>query len=78
MSTSMQRDHEVWRAKGGGGIIACTIFQREDAVSVRTTIADGTLLRSQQAPDIETARTIAAEWLHAIRDLILDEGISTE
>ena len=48
-----------------------------DAVSVRTTMADGTLLRSRQVADVETARAIAAEWLYAIRDLILEEGLST-
>jgi len=40
-------------------------------------MADGTLLRSRQVTDIDTARTVAAEWLLAIRDLILDEGVST-
>ena len=70
----MQQDHEVWRVKGRrGGIIVCTIHERGDAVSVRTTLADGTLLRSLQAADVETARTIAAEWLYAIRDLVVDE-----
>lgn len=74
----MYRDHEVWRVKGRrGGVIVCSIHEREDVISVRTTMADGTLLRSRQVTDIETARTVAAEWLLAIRDLILDEGVST-
>ena len=74
----MYQDHEAWRVSGRrGGIIVCSIHEREDAVSVRTTLADGTLLRSSQAADVETARTIAAEWLYAIRDLILDNGVST-
>ena len=71
----MYQDHEVWRVRGRrGGIIVCSIHEREDAVCVRTTMADGTLLRSTQATNVETARNIAAEWLCAIRDLILDEG----
>ena len=50
----MHRDHEVWRVKGRtGGIIVCTIYERGDAVSVRTTMADGTLLRTRQAADVE-------------------------
>jgi hypothetical protein len=74
----MHRDHEVWRVRGRrGGIIVCTIHERGEIVSVRTTMADGTLLRSQQAADVETARTIAAEWLYSIRDLILNEGVTT-
>jgi hypothetical protein len=74
----MYRDHEVWRVKGRrGGVIVCSIHEREDVISVRTTMADGTLLRSRQVTDIDTARTVAAEWLLAIRDLILDEGVST-
>jgi hypothetical protein len=73
----MSRDHEVWRVKGRkGGIIVCSVHERESAVTVRTTMADGTLLRSQQVADIDTARTIAAQWLLAIRDLIADEGVS--
>ena len=73
----MHRDHEVWRVKGrkGGGVIVCTIYERGDTVSLRTTRADGTLLRSQQVADVETARTIAAEWLYAIRDLVVDERV---
>ena len=74
----MHRDHEVWRVKGwNGGVIICTIHERGDAVGVRTTLLDGTLLRSRQAANVETARTIAAEWLYAIRDLIVDENAST-
>ena len=74
----MYRDHEVWRVKGRrGGIIVCSIHEREDAISVRTTMGDGTLLRSRKVADVDTARTIAAEWLLAIRDLILYEGFST-
>jgi len=73
----MHRDHEVWRVKGRkGGIIVCTIHERDDAVSVRTSMGDGTLLRIQQTADIAGARIIAAQWLDAIRDLILDEGVS--
>jgi len=73
----MHRDHEVWRVKGRkGGIIVCTLHERGDTVSVRTTMADGTLLRIQQTADITKARIIAAQWLDAIRDLILDEGVS--
>ena len=73
----MHRDHEVWRVKGRkGGIIVCTIHERDDAVSVRTSMGDGTLLRIQQTADIARARIIAAQWLDAIRDLILDEGVS--
>jgi hypothetical protein len=73
----MHRDHEVWRVKGRkGGIIVCTIHERADTVSVRTTMADGTLLRIQQTADLTSARIIAAQWLDAIRDLILDEGVS--
>ncbi|HVQ16685.1 MAG TPA: hypothetical protein VMS40_23945, partial [Vicinamibacterales bacterium] len=61
----MHQDHEVWRVKGRrGGVIVCTIYERGDSVSVRTTMADGTLLRTQQAADVESARTIAAEWLY--------------
>lgn len=74
----MHRDHEVWRVKGrNGGVIICTIHERGDAVGVRTTLGDGTLLRSRQAADVETARTIAAEWLYAIRDLVVNEAVST-
>jgi hypothetical protein len=70
----MHRDHEAWRVKGRkGGIIVCTIHERGDTVSVRTTMADGTLLRTQQTASIAMARIIAAQWLDAIRDLILDE-----
>jgi len=46
-------------------------------VIVRTTMADGTLLRIQQTADIATARIIAAQWLDAIRDFVLDEGVSS-
>lgn len=74
----MHRDHEVWRVRGrNGGVIVCTIHERGDAVWVRTTLGDGTLLRSRQAVDVETARSIAAEWLYAIRDLVTDENVST-
>jgi hypothetical protein len=75
----MHRDHEVWRVKGRkGGVIICTIHERGDAVViVRTTMADGTLLRIQQTADIATARIIAAQWLDAIRDFVLDEGVSS-
>ena len=74
----MHRDHGAWRVKGRkGGIIVCTIHERGDAVNVRTTMADGTLLRARQVADVETARPIAAEWLYSIRDLILDEGVSS-
>jgi hypothetical protein len=59
-----------------GGVIVCTIHERGDAVRVRTTFGDGTLLRSRQPADVETARTIAAEWLYAIRDLVVDERVS--
>ena len=78
-SEGINRDHEVWRVKGRtGGIIVCTIYERGDAVSVRTTMADGTLHRSRQAADVESARSIAQEWLSAIRDLvILDESFTT-
>ena len=71
----MQRDDEVWRVKGrnGGGVIVCTIHERGDVVGVRTTLGDGTLLRSRQVADVETARAIAAELLYAIRDLVVDE-----
>ena len=73
----MHGDHEVWRVKGrSGGVIVCSIHEREDAVGVRTTLGDGTLLRSRQATDVETARTIAAEWLYSIRDLVMDERVS--
>ena len=74
----MHRDHEIWRVKGrNGGFIVCTIHEREDAVRVRTTLGDGTILRSRQTADVETARTVAVEWLYAIRDLIVDGRVST-
>jgi hypothetical protein len=70
----MHRDHEVWRVKGRtGGIIVCAVYEAGDAAGVRTTLADGTLLRIQQTADIATARVIAAQWLDAIRDLVLAE-----
>jgi hypothetical protein len=75
----MHRDHEVWRVKGrnGGGVIVCTIHERADTVGVRTTLRDGTILRSRLATSVEAARTIAAEWLYAIRDLVVDERVWT-
>jgi len=73
----MHRDDEAWRVKGkSGGIIVCTIHERDDAVVVRTSLADGTLLRVQQTVNMETARTIAAQWLDAIRDLVVAEAVT--
>ena len=75
----MHRDHEVWRVRARkGGFIVWTIHERGDTVSVRTTMADGTLLRSRQAVDVETAQAIAAEWLHSIRDLIVSDGVTIQ
>lgn len=72
----MHRDHEIWRVKARkGGIIVCAIYERGETVGVRTTLADGTLLRIQETSDLAAARVIAAQWLDAIRDLLLTEEI---